>query len=90
MMAVVGAATWLVQSQSLLWPLVVAFQPDTYPAQVYLIQQVSQFALQPGSVALGLVYPLPMILIFAAGAVVLQLLYLDRLAIRVGRKPPTG
>jgi ABC-type sugar transport system permease subunit len=87
MVAVVGAATWLVQSQSLLWPLVIAFEPDTYPAQVFLIQQVGQFAFQPGSVALGLAYPLPMILIFAAGAVVLQLLYLDRLAIRVGREP---
>jgi hypothetical protein len=84
MLGLVGAATWLVQSQGLLWPLIVAVGEDTYPAQVFLAQQAS-FGQLGASVPLGLPYPIPVILMFAAGAVLVQLFYLDRLAIRVGR-----
>lgn len=84
MVALVGAATWLVQSQSLLWPSLVATDPDLFPAQVFLLAQLGFYQRAADEVPLGLLYPLPILVVLAAAAVALQLFYLDRLAIRVG------
>lgn len=81
MLALAGAATWLVQSQSLLWSLLVS-SPDQLTGPVLAFQQGARL-LREGT--LGLVLPLPAILGFAVGLGLLQLLYLDRLAIRTGR-----
>jgi len=82
MLVLAGAATWLVQSQSLLWSLVVGFSGGHLTGPVLATQQGTRL-LADG--ALGLVLPLPAILVFAVGLGLLQLLYLDRLAIRTGR-----
>jgi ABC-type sugar transport system permease subunit len=82
MVALVAAGTWLVQSQSLLWGLVVSI--DEPNAQVLAFQTLNAF-LDPDAVPLGLVLPIPMIVLFALGLGLLHIFYLDRLAIRVGR-----
>jgi ABC-type sugar transport system permease subunit len=84
MVALVGAATWLVQSQSLLWGLLVAREDPN--AQVLVLQAVVQVAQTPDAVPIGLILPIPAILVFALGLGALNVFYLDRLAIRVGRE----
>jgi ABC-type sugar transport system permease subunit len=84
MLALVGGATYLVQSQSLLWSLTGAPRADP-PAPVYVWRLSEQFATQVDQVPLGLVLPIPAILIFVVVLALLQVFYLDRLSIRVGR-----
>jgi ABC-type sugar transport system permease subunit len=83
MLALVGAATWLVQSQSLLWGLMTSLQERTAP--VYLMSQLGELTAFADEIPYGLVLPFPLILVLAAGLGLLQVLYLDRLAIRTGR-----
>jgi ABC-type sugar transport system permease subunit len=83
MLALVGAATWLVQSQSPLWGLLTTRSDPTTP--VYLLTQQGVFSLAFDQIPLGLVLPFPVILVFAIGLGLLQVFYLDRLAIRTGR-----
>jgi ABC-type sugar transport system permease subunit len=83
MLALVGAATWLVQSQSLLWGLMTSLTERTTP--VYLMSQMSERLGFADEIPYGLVLPFPLILVLAAGLGLLQVLYLDRLAIRTGR-----
>jgi ABC-type sugar transport system permease subunit len=83
MLALVGVATWLVQSQSLLWGLMTSLRERTTP--VYLISQLGERAAFADEIPYGLVLPFPLILVLAAGLGLLQVLYLDRLAIRIGR-----
>jgi hypothetical protein len=88
MLALVAGATWLVQSQSLLWGLVIGVGTDgrlTAPALV--ATGTGRFDLAAGG-GLGLVLPVPAIVVFAVGLGLLQVLYLDRLAVRVGRPDP--
>jgi ABC-type sugar transport system permease subunit len=88
MVGLVGAATWLVQSQSLLWGLVVSISDPN--AQVLLVQWLGTLGASSDNVPLGLVLPIPAIVVFAVGLGLLHLLYLDRLAIRAGRVGQTG
>jgi hypothetical protein len=82
MLALVAAGTWLVQSQSLLWGLVTSIREPN--AQVWLMQLAGRFTASD-MIPLGLVLPIPVILIFALGLGVLHVFYLDRLGIRAGR-----
>jgi ABC-type sugar transport system permease subunit len=82
MVVLVGAATWLVQAQSLLWPFLVQFEDVSAP--VWLLRATGEFLATPDGLPIGLVLPIPAILVFALGFGVLNIFYVDRLAIRVG------
>jgi ABC-type sugar transport system permease subunit len=88
MVGLVGAATWLVQSQSLLWGLIVSLSEPN--AQVLVVQWLGQFGTSPEGPPLGMILPIPAIVVFAVGLCLLHVLYLDRLAIRAGRVGQTG
>lgn len=83
MLALAAVATWLVQSQSLLWGLVSTRSDPTAP--VFLLIQRGNFATVADQIPLGLVLPFPLIVVLAIGLGALQIFYLDRLAIRIGR-----
>jgi hypothetical protein len=82
MVGLVGAATWLIQSQSLLWGLLVSFEDPN--AQIWALRIAGEL-VRPDAIPLGLILPIPVILVFALGLGLLHVLYLDRLAMRVGR-----
>lgn len=83
----VGGATWLVQAQSLLWNQLTA-APGQQAGPAAVVQQLPEGgAASEAEPAIGLVLPFVVILAFAAGLALLQLSYLDRLTIRVGREP---
>lgn len=83
MLALVGVATWLVQAQSLLWGLMSTQSNPTAP--VFLLREIGAFATRAVDLSYGLVLPFPLILVLAVALGLLQVFYLDRLAIRVGR-----
>ncbi|GAA4530915.1 carbohydrate ABC transporter permease [Nonomuraea ferruginea] len=83
MACVLVVAVTLVNAQDLLWPLLVTQQPDLATAPLAQFMASSQF---PGGGAdVGLATPLIAIVLALAAAVAAQLLYLDRLALTVGR-----
>lgn len=84
MAGLLAGATWLVQSQSLLWGLAIGRPPQALPAPAAVLTQVSRLDTSDGG-GIGLVLPIPAIVVFAVGLGLLQILYLDRLAIRTGR-----
>jgi hypothetical protein len=83
MVVLMGAATWLVQSQSLLWGLIVSLSEPN--AQVLVVQWASEFATSFEGPPVGLILPIPAIVLFALGLALFHVFYLDRLAIKVGR-----
>ncbi|WP_431729486.1 sugar ABC transporter permease [Verrucosispora sp. TAA-831] len=87
MVLLAGLVTWLVSSGQLLWPWIVAQTPSTRTAPVEALAQGTTGRVPTDELALGALLPLPMLLLFLAALVVLQVRYLDRLAIRVGRAP---
>jgi hypothetical protein len=86
MVALVGLATWLVQAQSLWWPLLVASEQRLWTGPVWLMQQLGAFSQPPDAIAIGLPLPMTGVVILAVIVGVAQVLYLDRLAIRIGRE----
>ncbi|MEU7714749.1 sugar ABC transporter permease [Micromonospora chalcea] len=95
MLAVTALPTWLAHAQSPLWTTLVSKGPDSLTAPV-LVQMVASRAFGAGGeLPLGLVLPLPMLILFVLLFVALMVGYVDRLAIRVGRSggvdaPPAG
>ncbi|WP_432050655.1 sugar ABC transporter permease [Verrucosispora sp. NA02020] len=87
MVLLAGLVTWLVSSGQLLWPWIVAQTPSTRTAPVEALAQGTTGRIPADELALGALLPLPMLLLFLVALVVLQVRYLDRLAIRVGRAP---
>ncbi|MFI7077082.1 sugar ABC transporter permease [Micromonospora sp. NPDC049903] len=85
MVLLAGLVTWLVSSGQLLWPWIVAQTPSTRTAPVEALAQGTTGRIPADELALGALLPLPMLLLFLIALVVLQVRYLDRLAIRVGR-----
>lgn len=83
MVALLAGATWLIQAESLLWPLVASFRETTAVTLAY--QMAAQYATT--DVGFALLLPIPVILVFAVALGALQWFYLDRLAIRVGQEP---
>ncbi|QSB14667.1 hypothetical protein JQS43_24935 [Natronosporangium hydrolyticum] len=83
----VGAVTWLVQAQSLIWNQVTA-APDQQSGPLAALRHQQELAAAQAEPAIGLVLPFVVILAFAGGLALLQLTYLDRLTIRVGRAEP--
>ncbi|MBB5114198.1 sugar ABC transporter permease [Micromonospora echinospora] len=95
MLAVTALPTWLAHAQSPLWTTLVGKGPDSLTAPV-LVQMVASRAFGAGGeLPLGLILPLPMLILFVVLFVALMVGYVDRLAIRVGRRsgadaPPAG
>ncbi|MFD0599056.1 hypothetical protein ACFQZ4_47730 [Catellatospora coxensis] len=82
-----GLLTWVVQAQDTLWPLIAGFQPDSAPMQVVVMQAITSFRYTggDGGIPTGWLYPLPVCLLVAAAIGAVQVLVLDRLALRTGR-----
>jgi hypothetical protein len=87
MLLVAGLLTWLSSAQDGTWSYLVASDPDHMTAL-----NVTQFLISSrgytdagGGDALGLILPLPILLVFLVALVAAQVGYLDRLAIRVGK-----
>ncbi|WP_146017506.1 sugar ABC transporter permease [Verrucosispora sp. ts21] len=85
MILLVGLVTWLVTAAQVLWPMLVASTPMNRPAPLEAIMMFARWGRATDEFALGAVLPLPMILIFLVAFGWLQVRYLDRLAVRVGR-----
>jgi ABC-type sugar transport system permease subunit len=83
MLALAYLATWLVQVQDLIWPLITA-AGDHPTAQNQLVQTL----FTRGGAGAGLPYapllPVWLLILLFLGVVAAQLLYLDRVALRVG------
>lgn len=88
--ALVAGATWLVQSQSLLWGLMVSLDPDSWPAPVQAVNWAQQFSVSGEELGFGLLLPVPLLVVLALALALVHILYLERLAIRVGRSGYAG
>jgi ABC-type glycerol-3-phosphate transport system permease component len=84
LLVLVGGATWLVQAQDLLWPLLVANDPDRSTGPVALLLSTQRIAAT-GEAPLGLALPIAAVVIATLALAAAQVLYLDRLAIRTDR-----
>ncbi|MDO3685622.1 sugar ABC transporter permease [Micromonospora sp. C28ISP2-4] len=95
MLAVTALPTWLAHAQQPLWAMLVGQGPDSMTAPV-LVQMLADRRFSPdGGLPLGLVLPLPLLVLFVLLFAALMIGYLDRLAVRVGRQtgadaPPAG
>ncbi|MEV6690690.1 sugar ABC transporter permease [Micromonospora sp. NPDC051196] len=85
MVVLVGLVTWLVAAGQVLWPMIATQSPTARPAPLEAMMQATTGRIPADDLALGAVLPLPMILLFLATLVWLQVTYLDRLTVRVGR-----
>ncbi|MDG4765950.1 sugar ABC transporter permease [Solwaraspora sp. WMMD406] len=86
MLALAGLLTWLFNAGQLLWPWLVAQGPSGMPATVSVFRLFSGARAEADGLGFGLLLPVPLLLLFLAAFVALQLTYLDRLAIRVGQE----
>jgi ABC-type sugar transport system permease subunit len=84
MIVLVGGFSWLFQAQDLTWPLLVASDRDYFNGSLTLLMALQQAATADAPVFLAL--PIAVVLIGAVVLAVAQVLYLDRLAIRAGRR----
>jgi hypothetical protein len=86
MLALAYVATWLVQVQDLIWPLITA-GADHPTAQNQLVQALLM-GVRTNTTATDLPYaqllPVWLLILLFLGVVAAQLLYLDRVALRVG------
>ncbi|PZV93676.1 ABC-type sugar transport system, permease component [Micromonospora phaseoli] len=90
MVVLVGLVTWLVTAGQVLWPWIVAQPPMARPAPLEAMVQATTGRIPADDLALGAVLPLPIMLLFLAALVWLQVAYLDRLTVRVGRQSSRG
>ncbi|MEU7762713.1 MULTISPECIES: sugar ABC transporter permease [Micromonospora] len=90
MFAVTALPTWLAHAQGTLWTTLVSRGPDSLTAPG-LVQMIANLRFGPeGELPLGLVLPLPMLLLFVVLFAALMIGYVDRLAIRTGRRTDAG
>ena len=82
-----GLVSWLVGAQELLWPQIVAQGIEHMPATGVVMLEFSR-VFGTRHAAVSQVLPVPMLLLFLVAFVLLQLFYLDRLAIRAGSDEP--
>ncbi|WP_432826968.1 sugar ABC transporter permease [Dactylosporangium sp. CA-092794] len=87
MLALTFGATWLAQSQDVLWQLVAGMH-DALTGPVLAIVAQSAYATNPDSIPFAAVLPPAIAALTLLAAVALQLWYLDRLALRVGAPEP--
>ncbi|MER7473671.1 sugar ABC transporter permease, partial [Micromonospora sp. NPDC000018] len=86
MLAGAGMLSWLVGAQSWLWPQLVVSDVRHAPATNLVLLRFAESFGDPEAMRglVAQVLPLPMLLLFLAAFVVLQLCYLDRLVISGG------
>ncbi len=82
MVALVFGATVLVYAQDLSWSYVVAADAEHLTGPLLAVRQLAE--LPASHVSVGLVLPVVLLAIFAVGLSVLQLVFLDRVTLRVG------
>ncbi|WBC06251.1 sugar ABC transporter permease [Micromonospora sp. WMMA1976] len=95
MLAVTALPTWLAHAQSPLWATLVGRGPDSLTAPALVTMIANRAFGGGGELPLGLILPLPMLILFVVLFVALLVGYVERLAIRVGRRsgtdaPPAG
>ncbi|MFD9948073.1 hypothetical protein ACFWYW_50675 [Nonomuraea sp. NPDC059023] len=83
MAGILTGGVTLVNAQDGLWPLMVSQRPSSGPATMLLSQSLNSY--RGATVDVGVTTPLPVMLLALAAVVAAQLLYLDRLAITMGR-----
>jgi ABC-type sugar transport system permease subunit len=83
MLGLAYVATWLVQAQDLIWPLITA-AGDHPTAQNAIVQTFLIRNGGPADLPYAPLLPLWLLVLFFLGVVAAQLLYLDRVALRVG------
>jgi hypothetical protein len=81
MVLLVGGATVLVRAQDLSWSYVVATDAQHLTGPLLAVRQLAE--LPASHVSVGLVLPVLPVAIFAVGLGVLQLMFLDRVTLRV-------
>jgi hypothetical protein len=86
MVLVAVVATWLINAQSLAWPLVFYVEPDNFPGPVAVYAAVQNMRIGDPPVSLAL--PIAAIIAFALLVAALQWWYMDRLSIRAGAEDP--
>ncbi len=84
MAALAVLATWLINAQSLMWPMVFGGKPTLFTGPVTVVN-IWQSML-PGSAPVNLALPIAAIVGFALAAAALQWFYLDKLSIRAGKE----
>jgi ABC-type sugar transport system permease subunit len=84
MLAVAFVVTWLVQSQDVLWQLIVGLD-DTMTGPVLAAAVRGQYTSSADQIPFDLALPPTVAVLTVIAAVAAQLLYLDRVALRVGR-----
>jgi hypothetical protein len=81
MVLLVGGATVLVRAQDLSWSYVVATDAEHLTGPLLAVRQLAE--LPASHVSVGLVLPVLPVAIFAVGLGALQLMFLDRVTLRV-------
>jgi len=89
MIGLVALASWVVRAQDLLWPVLSGSGPHA-TGPVVLAGQLRAVDGSPGDPAYALVMPPLVLLVLIAIAVLAQVTYLDRVALRVGRPEYPG
>ncbi|GAA1752100.1 sugar ABC transporter permease [Luedemannella helvata] len=83
MAALAVLVTWLVNAQSLMWPMVFANKPELFTGPVALVQLWQ--SMRVDGLPVNLALPVAAIVGFALAAAALQWFYLDKLSIRAGK-----
>jgi hypothetical protein len=83
MAGVVFGATWVVRAQDLIWPLISASRPQHWAAPVALMSRAGE-ALETRDLPFSLVLPGALFLALLLITVAVQVVYLDRVALRTG------
>jgi hypothetical protein len=81
MVGIAFVATWVMQAHDLVWPLTSGVPDDQVPAPLAVWAVVRDGGTEA---PIGLTGPVPLVVLLLAGAMAAQLLYLDRLSMRVG------
>jgi hypothetical protein len=85
MLAVVFLATWVAHAQDLLWSLIASSGDRHLTGPVVLVLERMQYLGRTTGLPYDLVLPLVVFVVLTLLAVAAQVLYLDRVALRVGR-----
>ncbi|GAB3415489.1 hypothetical protein [Flindersiella endophytica] len=86
MIVLVAGFSWLVQSLDIFWPLLVAADPDSQTGPLVMLRAMAQFAFSQDGPPIFLGLPVVAVVVSALILAAGQVLYLDRIAIRAGRR----
>jgi ABC-type sugar transport system permease subunit len=81
MLGILYIATWVVQAQDVIWPLVTS--TERYPTAQYVVLQAQAY-FDAGRTGYDRLLPIPIIILLLLVGVAAQLLYLDRVALQAG------